>query len=109
MDKPREASQEDQEESMPEKQDEELDLDTETEREVALLDDAIEFKMTGHYPDGLTTKDQKRSVRRKAQTIFVEHEEILIKKTGKVPMAPLQMPWRASACYLSPSRGLDSH
>ena len=43
MDKPREASQEDQEESMPEKQDEELDLDPETEREFALLDDAIEF------------------------------------------------------------------
>ena len=84
MDKPRGASQEDQEENMSEKQDEELDLDPETEREFALLDDAIEFKMTGHYPDGLT-KDQKRSVRRKAQTIFVEHGEVLIKKKrGKV-------------------------
>ena len=59
---------------MPEKQDEELHLDPETEREIALLDDAMEFKMTGHYPDGLT-KDQKRSVGRKAQTIFVEHGE----------------------------------
>ena len=52
-DKPREASQEDQEECMPEKQDEELHLDPGTEREFTLLDDAIEFKMTGHYPDGL--------------------------------------------------------
>ena len=48
--------------------------------------------MTGHYPDGLT-KDQKRSVRRKAQTIFVEHGKVLFKKkTEKVAMAPLQMP-----------------
>ena len=46
MDKPSEASQEDQEESMPEKQDEELHIDPGTEREFALLDDAIEFKMT---------------------------------------------------------------
>ena len=84
MDKPGDASQEGIEERMPGKQDEELHLDPETEREFALLDDAIEFKITGHYPDGLT-KDQKRSVRRKAQTIFVEHGEVLIKKKrGKV-------------------------
>ena len=67
-------------------------LDPETEREFALLDEAIEFKMTGHYPDGLT-KDQKHFVKRKAQTIFVEHGKVLIKKKiGKVAIAPLQMP-----------------
>ena len=83
MDKPGDASQEGIEERMPGKQDEELHH-PETEREFALLDDAIEFKILGHYPDGLT-KDQKRSVKRKAQTIFVEHGEVLIKKKrGKV-------------------------
>ena len=56
----------------------------EEEKEYALLDDAIEYKLKGYYPDGLT-ENQKRSVRRKANTISVEHDEVFImKKKRKV-------------------------
>ena len=56
----------------------------EEEQEYALLDDAMEYKLKGFYPDGLTT-NQKRCVRRKAQTILVDHGEVFImKKKRKV-------------------------
>ena len=49
-----------------------------------ILDYAIEYRMTGSYPPGLT-KDKKRSVRKRAQAISVEEGEVYIqRKKNKV-------------------------
>ena len=54
------------------------------EEQFAVLDAAIEYKLKGFYPEGLTV-DQKRFARRKAKSIAVEHGEVFIlKKKGKV-------------------------
>ena len=58
--------------------------DQDEETSFSLLDAAIDFKLKGFYPEGLSA-DQKRSVRRKAKTISVEHgEAFILKKKGKV-------------------------
>ena len=46
------------------------------EEQFAVLDAAIEYKLKGFYPEGLTV-DQKCSARRKAKSIPVEHGEVL--------------------------------
>ena len=49
-----------------------------------ILDFAIEYAISGTYPPGLT-KDKKRAVRKRAQTIVVEKGEVFLKKiSGKV-------------------------
>ena len=49
-----------------------------------VLDYAIEYKMKGAYPPGLT-KDKKRAVRKRAQTICIEEGEVYIwRKKNKV-------------------------
>ena len=49
-----------------------------------ILDYAIEYRMTGSYPPGLT-KDKKRSVRKRAQAISVEEGEVYTqRKNNKV-------------------------
>lgn len=49
-----------------------------------VLDYAIEYKMKGAYPAGLT-KDKKRAVRKRAQTICIEEGEVYIwRKKNKV-------------------------
>jgi len=54
------------------------------EEQLAVLDAAIEYKLKGFYSEGVTV-DQKRSARRKAKSISVEHGEVFIlKKKGKV-------------------------
>ena len=49
-----------------------------------VLDYAIEYKMKGAYPPGLT-KDKKRAVRKRAQTICIEEGEVyILRKKNKV-------------------------
>ena len=49
-----------------------------------ILDYAIEYRMRGGYPPGLT-KDKKRAVRKRAQAISVEDGEVYIqRKKNKV-------------------------
>ena len=49
-----------------------------------ILDYAIEYKMKGAYPPGLT-KDKKRAVRKRAQTICIEEGEVyILRKKNKV-------------------------
>ena len=78
------AQEETKDQAQEEKSQEELEeaLLLEEEKEYALLDDAIEYKLKGFYPDGLTT-NQKRSVRRKAKTISVEYGEFFIMKKNR--------------------------
>ena len=55
-----------------------------------ILDFAIEYAISGTYPPGLT-KDKKRAVRKRAQTIVVEKGEVFLKKkSGKVCQYDLQ-------------------
>ena len=49
-----------------------------------VLDYAIEYRMRGSYPPGLS-KDKKRAVRKRAQAISVEDGEVYLqKKKSKV-------------------------
>ena len=49
-----------------------------------ILDYAIEYKMKGAYPPGVT-KDKKRAVRKRAQTICIEEGELyILRKKNKV-------------------------
>lgn len=51
-----------------------------------LLDLAIEYAMKGTYRDGLT-KEKKRAVRKKAQSLVIDKGEIYIKrKKGTVSL-----------------------
>ena len=54
------------------------------EEQLAVLDAAIEYKLKGSYSEGVTV-DQKRSARRKAKSIPVEHGEVL--KRERCPLA----------------------
>ena len=66
----------------------------------AILDASIEYKPRGFYPEGLTV-DQKRSARRKAKSIAVEHGEVFIlKKKGKVHTCTLLFLYHH--CLLNP-------
>ena len=47
-----------------------------------ILDLAIDYVMDGQYSEELTA-DQRRSVRRRAKSIFVEGGEVFINKKGK--------------------------
>ena len=54
-----------------------------------ILDYAIEYKMKGAYPPGLT-KDKKRAVRKRAQTICIEEGEMyILRKKNKVCLSDL--------------------
>lgn len=54
------------------------------QEQFVVLEAAIEYKLKGVYPEGLTGH-QKRSARRKAKSIAVEHGEVFIlKKRGRV-------------------------
>ena len=57
------------------------DTDSDTERQETdnILEHAIEYSMKGAYPPRLT-KDKKRAVRKRAQTISVEEGEVYIKR-----------------------------
>ena len=49
-----------------------------------ILDLAIEYKLSGTYPEGLS-KDKKRAIRKRAESIkIVEGEAFLRKKKGTV-------------------------
>ena len=49
-----------------------------------ILDYAIEYKLTGTYPPSLT-KDKKRAVRKRAETLITDNGEIYVqRKKGRV-------------------------
>ena len=60
-------------------QQDDTDSDIERQETDNILEHAIEYLMKGAYPPGLT-KDKKRAVRKRAQTISVEEGEVYIKR-----------------------------
>ena len=60
-------------------QQDDADSDIERQETDNILEHAIEYLMKGAYPPGLT-KDKKRAVRKRAQTISVEEGEVYIKR-----------------------------
>lgn len=58
------------------------DQDQELKADFALLDAAIDFQLNGIYSEGLS-KDQKRSVRRKAKTVVVENGDVYLVNNRK--------------------------
>ena len=67
---------EDQEQTKEEFRENEIQDQEDQEDQFGVLDAAIEYKLKGFYPEGLTV-DQKCSARRKAKSIPVEHGEVL--------------------------------
>ena len=62
----------------------EQEMEGDRAREDRILDYAIEYKLYGRYPEGLS-KDKKRAVRKRMKCLTVENGEVYIeRKKSKV-------------------------
>ena len=60
-----------------------LSVEMDTDQEQKLIEDACTYSTTKQYPSRVMTKNEKRSIRRKAEKLVIKHGTIFYKKDGR--------------------------